>query len=49
MEFKMGSIILRKPTIDDVDGFIEICSEEETMKYYGIAGKQKYWDKGIIT
>lgn len=38
MEFKIGSIILRKPKMDDVDGFIEICSEEETMKYYGIAG-----------
>jgi [ribosomal protein S5]-alanine N-acetyltransferase len=38
MEFKIGSIILRKPKIGDVDGFIDICSEKETMKYYGIAG-----------
>jgi ribosomal-protein-alanine N-acetyltransferase len=40
MEFKIGSIILRKPTLDDADGFIEICKEKETMKYYGIAGAQ---------
>jgi ribosomal-protein-alanine N-acetyltransferase len=38
MEFKIGSIILRKPKMDDIDGFIEICSEEETMKYYGTSG-----------
>lgn len=38
MEFNVGSFRLRKPGYEDADGFIEICSEKETMKYYGIAG-----------
>ena len=38
MEFKIGSIVLRKPKIEDINGLIEICAEKETMKYYGVAG-----------
>jgi ribosomal-protein-alanine N-acetyltransferase len=38
MEFILGSIKLRKPKIEDIKGFIEICAEKETMKYYGVAG-----------
>ncbi len=38
MEFKMNSIVLRKPKEEDARGFIDICSERETMKYYGISG-----------
>lgn len=38
MEFLLGSVKLRKPRLDDVQGFIDICAEKETMKYYGVEG-----------
>lgn len=38
MEFLLGSIKLRKTKLEDIRGFIDICAEKETMKYYGIAG-----------
>lgn len=38
MEFIIDSFRLRKPKLEDVNGFIEICAEKETMKYYGVAG-----------
>lgn len=40
MEFKIDSIVLRKPREEDANGFIEICSEKETMKYYGVSGAE---------
>lgn len=38
MQFKIDSIVLRKPKEEDANGFIEICSEKDTMKYYGVSG-----------
>lgn len=38
MEFKIDSIVLRKPEEKDANGFIDICSEKETMRYYGVSG-----------
>ncbi|HJO96172.1 MAG TPA: GNAT family protein [Victivallales bacterium] len=38
MTFNLGNIILRKPKLEDTNGFIQICAEKETMKYYGISG-----------
>lgn len=38
MEFNIGSIKLRKANSTDVEGFIEICSEKDTMRYYGTGG-----------
>lgn len=38
MEFKIDSIILRKANPTDTNGFIEICSQKETMRYYGTGG-----------
>ncbi|MBP8082767.1 MAG: GNAT family N-acetyltransferase [Spirochaetes bacterium] len=40
MEFILDSYKLRRPVINDAEGFIEICSEKETMKYYGTEGSQ---------
>ena len=36
--FDLINIKLRKPKYEDCNGFISICSEKETMKYYGNAG-----------
>lgn len=36
--FDLINIKLRKPTYDDGNGFIAICAEKETMRYYGVAG-----------
>ncbi|HJO91788.1 MAG TPA: GNAT family protein [Victivallales bacterium] len=38
MIFDLGKVILRKPKIKDRNGFIQICAEKETMKYYGLSG-----------
>jgi len=40
MEIFLDSFKLRRPVINDAEGFIEICSEKETMKYYGTEGSQ---------
>lgn len=37
MEFIIDSIVLRKPEEKDAEGFIEICTEKETMEYYGLS------------
>jgi [ribosomal protein S5]-alanine N-acetyltransferase len=38
MTFEFGQFALRKPQPEDANGFIEICSDAEAMKYYGIPG-----------
>jgi [ribosomal protein S5]-alanine N-acetyltransferase len=38
MNFDLENIVLRKPKLEDMNGFIQICAEKETMKYYGISG-----------
>lgn len=38
MQFKVDSIVLRKAREEDAYGFLDICSDKDAMKYYGVSG-----------
>jgi ribosomal-protein-alanine N-acetyltransferase len=38
MAFEFGLFALRKPQPEDASGLIEICSDPEAMRYYGVPG-----------
>lgn len=44
MEFESQDYILRKPELNDANGFIDICNDSEVMKYYGTSGIVKTLD-----